>query len=170
MHAGFIFTFLRLLQLLSLIPIWSLLAVFVSRSQPDTPPQTILFLFIVAILATVWAAGTLLMYRRMLWTPLTVAVMDFVFFALLVAGVVLLAPVVRWAQCMGWEGTVVGGVWRVGVQYDKSCLMLKSAWGLGILDVVLFFGSTLAAWAVWHGEGLVVYESSVQRRGRGYTW
>ena len=172
MHSGFFFSIIRVLEILTLIPVWGLLAWFVDRWQPSTPPDAILFLFIVAILATVWSIATLLMYRRMQWTPLYIAIMDLIFFGLLIGGVVLLAPLVRWTDCINWSGygwwfMGSSGGWRSGdVAADKQCMMLKSAWGLGILDVILFFATAVLAWHVWHSSGLVVHETRPRRRSR----
>jgi Membrane-associating domain len=148
MVPGFIFTILRVLQILTLIPIWGLLAYFVDKYAYE--PDWLLCLFVVSILATIWAIGSLLtLYRR--HVPVYVAVIDLIFFGLLIAGVVLLAPRVTNTDCMGMYGNLGSGGWYWG----KECSMYKAAYALGILNIIMFFiTSLLAAW-IWR-KALVV--------------
>lgn len=158
-----IFSALRVFEILTLIPIWGILAYFVDRilsvNASAQVPNEILVLFIVSILATAWAIITLMMYRRMGWAPLWIALIDLGFFGALIAGVVILAPWVRHTDCINvsWEG---------GVAANKECSMYKAAWALAIIDIILFFFSAVSAWHVWHKTGVVVYEERPRRHGR----
>jgi len=170
MLSGTVFFIFRIFELLTLIPIWGILAWFVDAYQPATPPDRILFLFIVALLATVWALFTLIIYRRLHWTPLYIAVIDLCFFGVFIAGLVLLAPSVKNTDCVNWRGEGItyngngSGSFSAGrVTADKQCMMLKSAWGLSILDTILFFLTAVLAAHVWHRTGVVVYEDRPRR-------
>ncbi|KAF8244866.1 hypothetical protein K440DRAFT_517080, partial [Wilcoxina mikolae CBS 423.85] len=153
---GSIFHLLRILEILTLIPIWGILSWFINAYYPAQAPDRILFLFIVSLLATIYAFITLLFYRRHLYTPLYICIVDICFFGLFVAGLVLLAPSVQNTNCVDWSGGVSGyGAW-VNVAANKQCMMLKSAWGLGIVNAILFVITAVAAWEIWHGTGVVV--------------
>jgi len=146
MWPGTFFTLLRILQILTLIPIWGILAYFVDRYPmvENSAFSDILCLFIVAIFATVWAIATIsLFYRR--HVPMWAAIIDLCFFGLLIAGVVLLAPFVRNADCVG-----VNWGWGYGdVYWSKECTMYKAVYALGIMNIIMFFfTAVLAAW-IW---------------------
>ncbi|KAI5803693.1 hypothetical protein EDC01DRAFT_465513 [Geopyxis carbonaria] len=167
MWSGTWFTITRILQLLTLIPCWGLLAYFIDKYNG---PESILCLFIVAILATVWALVSFVMYRNMLWTPLYFAILDLIFFGILIAGVVLMESLVRGTNCVAynngswWYNNNAGWGFNTGtVTANKECMMSKAAWGLGIADIILFFISACLAWHIWHGSSVVVYHE--RRRG-----
>ncbi|KAH0610689.1 uncharacterized protein H6S33_012216 [Morchella sextelata] len=165
MLAGTVFFFLRILQIITLIPIWGILAWFVDKANDQglTPPDTVLCLFVVAVLATVWALATLFLFHRSRFTDLWVAIVDICVFGVLIAGVVLLGRVAENTDCVnGWSS---GGwlYWNGGVRVDRTCSMYKAAWGLGILNVLLFFATAVMAGMIWRrGRGATVGE----RRGR----
>ncbi|KAI5844275.1 hypothetical protein BZA05DRAFT_448364 [Tricharina praecox] len=177
MFPGFLFIAVRIFEIISLIPIWGMLAWFVDLYQPATPPDYILYPFIVALLATIWAIITLLMYRRMGWTPIYIAIVDLCWFGILIGGVVVLAPWVRRTDCVQWQGqsavlNAAGmSVTSGDVTVAKQCMMLKSSWGLAILNIILFFASAVLAWEVWHRTGVVVVRprrSRSSRRNNGW--
>ncbi|RPA91501.1 hypothetical protein L873DRAFT_1831372 [Choiromyces venosus 120613-1] len=156
MWAGTFFALLRILQILTLIPIWGILAYFVNKNPgiENTPLSNILCLFIVAILATAWAIATIsLFYRRHL--PMWAAIIDLCFFGALIAGVVLLAPWAQDTNCVGvnWNwgwGYMMSGYW------NKECSMYKAAYALGILNILMFsLTAVLAAW-IWRKHTTVV--------------
>lgn len=110
------------------------------------------------------------MYRRMGWTPIYFAIIDICWFGTLIAGVVLLAPWIRGTDCVQWSGQRLTptessfGANPGELTVAKQCMMLKSSWGLAILNIILFFASAVLAWEVWH-RSVVVYEEG-QRRSR----
>jgi hypothetical protein len=165
MFSGTLFTIFRIFEILTLIPIWGILAWFIDAYSPATAPDRILFLFIVSLLATIWAFFTLFIYHRLLWTPLYICIIDLCFFGVFIAGLVLLSPSVQNTNCVDWTGSV--GTWgaSVGVTADKQCMMLKSSWGLAIADTILFFLTAMLAAHIWHRTGVVV-ERPRRRRHR----
>jgi hypothetical protein len=172
-----IFTALRLLEIVTLIPIWGILAWFVNAYPlANLPiPEAVLELFIVAILGTVYCFFTFLIFRRWGFTPLYVAILDLGFFGALIAGVVLLAPSVRNTNCVDVFGPqvfvtssgqeVVSGP---GVAFNEQCLMMKSVWALAIVDIILFFFTAVAALQIWHYSGVVVVEERRHTHRRSY--
>ncbi|KAG0634713.1 hypothetical protein HOY80DRAFT_507827 [Tuber brumale] len=146
MWPGAFFTLLRILQILTLVPIWGILAYFVDKYPmvENGVFSDILCLFIVAIFATIWAIATIsLFYSR--HVPMWVAVIDLCFFGVLIAGVVLLAPFVRNTDCIGinWGWGYADGYW------SRECSMYKAAYALGIMNIIMFFlTAMLAAW-IW---------------------
>lgn len=162
MLAGTAFFFLRILQILTLIPTWGILAYFVDQYSEtnSAAPDTILCLFVVAILATVWALATLFMFTGRRYTELWVSIIDLCFFGVLIAGVVLLAPLAENTDCV--QGFAGNGGW--GMTWEKSCMMYKAAWALGILNIILFFITAVLAAVIWrHGRDLA-YTDRPRRR------
>jgi len=152
-----VFLFLRLLQIVTLIPIWGMLAYFIDKySNSNTaPPASILVLFIVAILATVWALLTLFQFKRYSVVSMLIAFIDLLFVGALIAGVWYLRAV-KDADCSTWNGgpvdfdrngNSVSASWTSnwGLSIKKHCAMYKAAWALGIVNIILFFFSTLVA-------------------------
>lgn len=162
MLAGTAFFALRVLQILTLIPAWGMLAFFVNQySQANSAtPEGILCLFVVAILATAWALVTLFMFHTQRFTELWVAVIDLCFFAVLIAGVALLAPWAENTDCVqgGW------GWGYVNVTWQKQCMMFKASWAFGIINVILFFFTACIAAFIWRRARNVVYTD--RSRGR----
>jgi len=174
MYSGYLFMGVRIFEIISLIPIWGMLAWFVDLYQPATPHDYILYPFIVTLLATVWAITTLMMYRSMGWTPIYIAIVDICWFGVLIAGVVLLAPWIRGTDCVRWEGqsfSLSGSGVNVNtgdLTVAKQCMMLKSSWGLAILNIILFFASAVLAWEVWNRTGVVIERPRRSSRRSGW--
>jgi len=177
MVADLVFSGLRLLEIVTLIPIWGILAWFVNAyniaSRPV--PEAVLEPFIVAILATVYCFVTLLIFRQWGFTPLWVAILDLGFFGAFIAGVVLLAPSVRNTNCVDFFGSQIfvtssgqAVVTAPAVAFNEQCLMLKTAWGLLIANIIMFFLTALAALHIWHYSGVVVVEERRHSRRRSY--
>jgi hypothetical protein len=159
-----LFTGLRLLQLLALLPIIGILAHFIALKSPA---EHIITLFIISTLAAAWALVgiVLLIFRR---TPLYMAVLDVCIFAALVAGVVLLDPFVRGDICRDWaDGEIDGKKFRKGSDDDddeiseawgagymvveRRCAVLRAVWALAVAAGILFVGTAaLAAQHVWN--------------------
>jgi hypothetical protein len=104
-------------------------------------------------------------------------VVDLCFFGVLIGGVVILAPYVRHTDCVNYSGpsiTYLGngqGTYSAGsLNANRQCLMLKSSWGLAIVDILLFFFSSVLAWHVWHNTGIVEYHERPRRRRRHAGW
>jgi hypothetical protein len=164
-----IFFFLRLVQIVTLIPIWGMLAYFVHQyvKNNQDPPTEILVLFIVSIIATAWALITMIQSRRFGAATLLTAIVDMLIFGAFIAGVYFLRGV-RHADCVGWLRNDQS--W--GIRWSKHCTMYKAAWALGIINTVLFFiTSLLAAHIYRRGGDRVVREkhsSHHHRRRRHY--
>jgi len=151
-----IFLFLRLLQIVTLIPIWGMLAYFIDKysSSSSTPPASILVLFIVSLIATVWAMVTLFQFHRYSVTSMLVTFVDLLLFGALIAGVWFLRAVKN-ADCSNWSSPVdfdagggsVSASWtnNWGLSVKKHCTMYKASWILGIINVVLFFFTAILA-------------------------
>lgn len=165
MVSGSLFCLFRVLEILTLIPAWGLLAWFVDAYQPTQPPDSILFPFVVALLATPWALLTLLFYRSARFVPAYVCVIDLAFFGLLVGALVLLAPSARYTRCVTYsaENTTVGGT--VTVTANRQCMMLKGAWALSIVDCILFALTAALAGHLWYRSD-VVYDDAPRRHHR----
>ncbi|RPA77007.1 hypothetical protein BJ508DRAFT_175488 [Ascobolus immersus RN42] len=152
-----IFLFLRLVQIVTLIPIWGMLAYFVHKYSDAgvTPPVEILVLFIVAIIATAWAIITLFQFKRYSLVSMLIAFIDLLMVGALIAGVYYLRGISK-ANCSSWNGGPVdfdrngssvsasyNSGW--GIRVKKHCGMQKAAWALGIVNIILFFASALVA-------------------------
>lgn len=99
-------TVTRILQVLTLIPCWALLAAVIdsyNSADADTPGE-IQFLFVIAILATVWSFCILITYLRAKNTALWMTFFDVVALALFIAAVVVLSDIAN-NEC-----NVVGGI------------------------------------------------------------
>lgn len=178
-----LFPIIRALEVITLIPIWGMLAYFVDKfgdSNQDVPAD-LLVLFIVSLIATFWAIISFFQFHRSMGLSLLVFIADMLILGALIAGVVLLrgikdadctaisVPVSgRWGDNdFSWDN---GNGWDVSVK--KECMMLKSAWALGIVNCVLFFISALVALMIYRRnerkavmtKGYVVDDRPVRRR------
>lgn len=168
MLASALFFFLRLVEIVTLIPAWGMLAYFVHKYDDAnvTPPASILVLFIVAILATAWAFLTLIQSKRFGAFTLLTAIVDMLLFGALIAGVYYLRGV-RYTDCSSvsvpvlvtWGDRTFGGT-RWSIDVDKHCSMLKASWAFGIINIVLFFLTSLLALYIY-GKG----DAEKERRG-----
>lgn len=184
MITSVLFFFTRLVQLVTTIPIWGLLAYFVSKYDKanQTPPAEILVLFIVAIIATVWALFTLIQSKRFGVLTLLTALVDLAITGGFIAGIYLLRGV-RNADCVGGSAPIsisfgdntasAGNSW--GVRVSKHCAMFKASWALAILNCILFFFTALFAAHIYkRGGDRVVHEKhahgthGTSRRRRRY--
>ncbi|KAL7272120.1 hypothetical protein RUND412_005090 [Rhizina undulata] len=145
---------IRILQILTLIPIWGILAYFVNvwNLAGYQPPSSVLTLFITALLATVWVGITLIHFHQRRYTPLYYCLIDIAFFGVLIAGVIVLAPLAQNTNCITAYSTAYG----YAVIANKFCMMYKAAWGLGILNILLFFFSAMAALMIVRQDGTEV--------------
>jgi tryptophan-rich sensory protein len=156
-----LFPVIRALQVMTLIPIWGMLAYFVHkfRKQHTDAPVEILILFITALIATGWAIVSFFQFHRSRTISLIVFVMDMLIYGTFVAGVVLLRYV-KDSDCAAFSAPV-GGKWGDhdwswdngsgwDVSFKKSCMLLKASWILAIVDTVLFFISSIVALMIYH--------------------
>ncbi|KAK7417819.1 hypothetical protein QQX98_004293 [Neonectria punicea] len=152
----------RILQILTLIPTMGMLAWFVHGfvEQNALTPDSILVLFIVSVLALAWAIFTLFSYHRSSANALFVAVVDLGFVGALIAAVWYLRGI-RNADCtnVSRDGVWVsrlGDVTVTGPDYDwttdKPCAMLKACWAFAIINIILFFFTSVIAFS--HGDSL----------------
>jgi len=188
----FLFPIIRAFQLLTLIPIWGMLAWFVHQYRKNSTshnvPADILVLFIAALVATVWALVSFFQFHRSRTLSVLVFVLDMIMLGGLIAGVVLLRNISD-ADCTAVSapfGVRAGGnnwSWDNGSGWDvsvkKECMMRKSSWALGIVDIVLFFISALLALFIYRrNERRAIREKNyivddrrpVRRTRRGRFW
>lgn len=179
-----LFPIIRALQILTLIPIWGMLAWFVHQYNRNhqSPPAEILVLFIASLVATAWAIISFFQFHHSRGLSILVFVLDMIMLGGLIAGVVLLRAI-RNQNCATFSapfGVTLGGHdyttnngsgWDIS--FKKSCMMQKSAWALGIVDCVLFFLSALVALMIYRrnervavrDKGYVDDRRPVKRRG-----
>ncbi|KAF8429046.1 hypothetical protein EV426DRAFT_206771 [Tirmania nivea] len=180
-----LFPIIRALQLLTLIPIWGMLAWFVHQYDRDSQPipAEILVLFIASLVGTAWGLVSFFQFHHSIGISILVFVMDMVILGGLIAGVVFLRRIrnqectavsvpfqISWGDYyLTWDN---GNGWDIS--FRKSCMMLKSAWALGIVNCVLFFITALLALFIYRRnervavreKGYVVDDRRPVRRGR----
>jgi len=153
---------LRIAQILTLIPAWAVLAVVISHySRNDTQtPGAIQFLFVVAILASVWAFCVLITFIRARNTALWMTFFDVVAMALLIAAVVVLSNIAN-VECVVVRLDQVSvnpdGTWwdarRLQIDgtytYLQHCAEVKAAWGLAIANIIFFFITAILTAAIY---------------------
>lgn len=141
--AGLSFWFWRIFQIITLIPCLGMLAYFVDQynSQNALTPRSILILFIVSVLAAVWAIGTLFLYARAKHSAKFVAFIDLLFVGAFIGAVYELRGIAD-ADCSNVArrgsynadlGIVNISGDRYGLNVDRSCAMLKASWAFGIM-------------------------------------
>jgi len=139
-------------------------------------PDSILVLFIVSVLAVVWAIGTLFTYHRSKENSRFVGFVDLLFVGAFIGGVYALRGISTdnctklttgnsWTANLGLLGSVTYG--GVGLKIDKTCSMLKASWAFGIMNCIFFFITSLLAFMVGGGrkEEVFVRESHGSRHG-----
>jgi len=160
---GIFFAFWRFLEIVTLIPTLGMLAYFVHiyASNNALTPNYILVLFIVSVLAAVWAIATLFTYHRARSNALFVSFIDLCFVGALIAGVYELRFIGHtscsrttathpWTLSFGALGsaTINGFRWDV----DKTCAMLKASWAFAIMNCIFFFFTSMLALFVGRGK------------------
>ncbi|KAF2867193.1 hypothetical protein BDV95DRAFT_631322 [Massariosphaeria phaeospora] len=153
--SGLSFMFWRIMQILTLIPTFGMLAWFVQgfeQAQVLTP-RYILVLFIVSVLGAAWAIGTLFLYSRARHSAGFVAFIDLLFMGAFIGAVYALrhiadADCANWASDSNWSANfgdlgITGSRWRLNV--NKPCAMLKAAFALGIMNCIFFFITSILA-------------------------
>jgi len=175
---GIFFAFWRFMEIITLIPTLGMLAFFVHlyASHNALTPDYILILFIVSVLACVWAICTLFTYHRAKSNALFVAFIDLCFVGAFIGSVYVLRFIGH-ADCThvgagATYGIYLGGagasVTGISVKTDKVCAMLKASWVFGIMNCIFFAITSLLALFVGRGqreERVVVKETHYSRHG-----
>jgi hypothetical protein len=131
-------------------------------------PNSILILFIVSTLGLSWAVLSLFFYHRSSRNAGFVALVDALFFGAFIAAVYFLRGIAK-ADCTNVTSTSddwtvdLGDVQVTGPGVDihwrtnKRCAMLKASFAFGIMNIIAFFITAIAAWL--HGDGIDEYRS-----------
>ncbi|EXJ96398.1 hypothetical protein A1O1_01524 [Capronia coronata CBS 617.96] len=185
MLGGLLFSFWRIVEIVTLIPIIGMLAWFVDGFDDNNQltPSFILVLFIVSILACAWALATLIRLGSTRRSALFVAFIDLCFVGAFIAADYYLRGISD-AHCsnfstgsiyvdlgpFGYYGRSSGSKWAINI--NKNCAMLKASWALGIMNTVLFFITfILALFLHRHQQAVVVKEVRRSRHSsrRGHS-
>lgn len=179
------FVTFRVLQILTLIPCWAILASIISLyDQKSVPaPGAILCLFVIALLLTVWSFCILVTYLRAFNTAYMIAFLDVAGMIALIVGVALLTNEAD-AECVnlravtnyggfsrGDDGLVTylsdNSVTRVtGGNYGDFCGLLRGSWGLGIANIVFFFLTAILGYQIAaSAEAVIIRERRHGKRG-----
>jgi sugar phosphate permease len=158
MLPGLFFTFWRLSEIVTLIPLVGMLSWFVHGFTENNTltPNFILVLFIVSVLALVWAVATLVGYASAKHSAIFVAFIDLCFVGAFIAGVYELRGIAK-ADCANFQRQSIsiynnlGPFGYVGVQtnnglalnLNKNCGMLKACFAFGIMNTIFFFFTSL---------------------------
>lgn len=157
MLPGLFFTFWRVCQIVTLIPVVGMLSWFVNgyTNNNTLTPISVLVLFIISVLALVWAVGTLIGYGYTKHNGYFVALIDILFFGALIAAVYELRGI-GGANCSNFSTsgiyTTLGPFGAQGVatgnsyadNLSKNCSMLKASFAFGIMNVVFFFFTSVS--------------------------
>jgi len=180
MLPGILFTIWRIFEIVTLIPIIGMLSWFVHgyTVSNQLTPNAILVLFIVSVIAGVWAVVTLFAYGATKYNASFVAVVDLLIFGALIAGVYYLRGITN-ADCANWGSgnshdlfLSLGIFGSVGVQaqspwalhINKNCAMLKASFALGIMNVIFFFVTFLILLMIHREHGTMVYSRRSRSR------
>ena len=145
----------RVLQVLTLIPAWALLAAVIAHYNRNDAltPGTIYFLFIVTLLASVWSFCILITYLRAKNTALWMHVFDILAMILLIAAVII-APTPDTVNSYTKDYTS-DFIKRQTIQdsdqdtYRQLYGEIKAALGLAIANIFLFFISAILTLLVY---------------------
>lgn len=178
--SGIFFVLTRVAQLIFLIPIIGMLSYFVNGYTHANflTPTFILVLFIVSVLAGVWALATLLFYAIAKHNGYLLAFVDICIFGGLIAGVVELAPITN--QSCGNFNTaspLYVQLYVFDYSISKTCNMLKACFALAIIEILMFFWSavsrrTRSSFWSWHVAdlGLFSWSASGSTTTIAATW
>jgi len=169
MLGGLLFSFWRIVEIVTLIPIIGMLAWFVHgfNQNNQLTPSFILVLFIVSVLACAWAIVTLVRLGSTRRSALFVAFIDLCFVGAFIAADWELRGISD-ANCanfssgsiyvnlgpFGYYGRSSGSSWAFHL--NKNCSMLKASWALGIMNTILFFFTFVLAIFLHRHERVVV--------------
>jgi len=176
MLGGLLFSFWRLAEIVTLIPVIGMLAWFVSgfNDNNQLTPGFILVLFIVSILACAWALATLIRLGSTRRSALFVAFVDLCFVGAFIAADYELRGIGN-ESCsnfttgsiyinlgpFGYYGRNSGSSWAANI--NKNCAMLKASWALGIMNTVFFFFTFILALFLHRHQRSVTTVKEVRR-------
>ncbi|MCJ1408588.1 hypothetical protein MMC19_002663 [Ptychographa xylographoides] len=187
MLAHILFTFWRIFELITLIPIVGMLAYFVNGyvNTNALTPNYILVLFIVSVLAAAWALVTLVRRKSTRDSAIFVAFIDLCFVGAFIGAVYTLRGIAS-ANCVNIDGGISssGGVTSSGntvyinplsinytpfsIDGNKTCTMLKASFAFGIMNCIFFaITSFLALLMHRHERGVVVEKETYRRSSHG---
>ncbi|MCJ1255037.1 hypothetical protein MMC24_002853 [Lignoscripta atroalba] len=176
MLAGLLFSFWRLLELLTLIPTLGMLAYFVHQYvlANQLTPNFILVPFIISVLASAWALATLLRRDSTRRSHKFVAFIDLCFVGAFIAAAYLLRFIARENCTQFTPGTISVSIGTNGISSEngaslntnKTCAMLKASFAFLIMNCIFFFVTFILAFMMRdkHDKDVVVKESTVRRR------
>ncbi|KAI9674903.1 MAG: hypothetical protein M1829_003643 [Trizodia sp. TS-e1964] len=174
------FAFWRFMEILTLIPTMGMLSWFVHGyvDSNQLTPDYIVILFIVSVLACVWAIATIFGYHRTRHSAAFVGFIDLCFAGTFIGAVYQLRGIAS-QSCTTFSTSsfyfdlgVFGAYGNTyGLPYaadtNKTCAMLKACFAFGIMNVVFFFFTAFFAWMVHRGhrhEEIRVRKESHSRR------
>jgi hypothetical protein len=147
MLAGLFFVAFRLAEMVFLIPVLGMLSSIVHGyvTHNEIAPSYVLVLFIVIVIASVWAFFTMLFYGITKRNGHFVALLDLMIFGALIGGVVVLGPV-KDLSCgspnLRSPMYLLSGPFVY--QFSNYCNLLKASFGISILLIILFFTTTVS--------------------------
>jgi len=166
---------LRILQVLTLIPAWALMAAAVSwyNSHNIDTHGGVLTLFIVTLLASIWAFCILIAVLRARNTALWITFWDIIAMGALIAGVATTSNIANY-QCnaVGATTTTSATTYYITENNQRiavnpvntttaanngndfaddanNCNMIKAAWGLAIANIIMFFITAILAVVIY---------------------
>jgi len=177
MLGGLLFSFWRVVEIVTLIPVIGMLAWFVNgyTDANQLTPSFVLVLFIVSVLACAWALATLVRLGSTRRSALFVAFIDLCFVGAFIAGDYFLRGIGD-ANCSNFSNASIyinnSGVYANGFNINKSCAMLKASWAFGIMNTIFFFFTFVLALLLHrHHREVVVKEVRRSRHSsrRGHS-
>ncbi|RKF76341.1 hypothetical protein GcM1_228079 [Golovinomyces cichoracearum] len=146
---GIMFVLMRILEIVTLLPTMGMLAYFVNiyASVNALTPTYVLCLFIVSLLALLWAIATLFTYHRSAANAHFVAVVDLFFLGALIAAVHALRGIASqnctsikssstYSISFGIVGKATLNRWKF--KANRQCALLKAAFSFGIMNCIFF--------------------------------
>lgn len=144
---GLFFITARATQLLFLIPMIGMLSYFVHGFVQHNylTPAFVLVLFIVSVLAGVWALATLVFYALVKHNGYMITFVDIAIFAALIAGVYELRGIGN-ADCSNFNprSNIALQLGNFNYERNKSCNMLKASFALAIMEIIFFFYTSVS--------------------------
>ncbi|TGZ76327.1 hypothetical protein EX30DRAFT_324836, partial [Ascodesmis nigricans] len=162
-------TVIRVLQVLTLIPAWALMAAIIDwYNNKVKTPGGVMALFIITLIASVWAFCILLAVLRARNTALWITFWDLVAMGALIAAVATTANIANY-ECTAAPTTsetvyITPEGQRISRQniailndeddeelwnHPDYCNLLKAAWGLAIANIIMFFVTAILAGVIW---------------------
>ncbi|KAI5803815.1 hypothetical protein EDC01DRAFT_644937 [Geopyxis carbonaria] len=182
---------LRVIQILTLIPAWALMAAVVSWYNSNTikTPGGVMCLFIVTLLASVWAFCIWIAVMRARNTALWIAFLDIIAMGALIAGVATTSNIANY-ECNGTSINTRLVYTSTGQPIDinqdiyesrndfwsnpNNCNLIKGAWGLAITNIITFFITAILAVVIYQqnqnsNETVIVEERIPSSREKIYV-